>query len=146
MFEGGALKLDAAQQTSKVIEGATPIASSTVETITSADPAVLAGSGGIFLIPVCNKTKGGGTRASVSESILAENVKSQDEELKAANERIRQLEGQFADTHDMVRQLKETCETATGSNTIWPELDTGQNDGRASRIASTYQSTIWHRN
>ncbi|KAM7475409.1 hypothetical protein LguiB_022652 [Lonicera macranthoides] len=41
---------DAAQQTSKVIEGATPIASSTVETITSADPAVLAGSGGALFL------------------------------------------------------------------------------------------------
>ncbi|KAM7461125.1 hypothetical protein LguiA_029246 [Lonicera macranthoides] len=41
---------DAAQQTSKVIGGATPIASSTVETITSADPAVLAGSGGALFL------------------------------------------------------------------------------------------------
>ncbi|KAM7463021.1 hypothetical protein LguiA_031142 [Lonicera macranthoides] len=41
---------DAAQQTSKVIGGATPIASSTVETITSADPAVVAGSGGALFL------------------------------------------------------------------------------------------------
>ncbi|KAM7499264.1 hypothetical protein LguiA_023678 [Lonicera macranthoides] len=42
--------MDAAQQTCKVIGGATPIASSTVETITSADPAVLAGSGGTLFL------------------------------------------------------------------------------------------------
>ncbi|KAM7466296.1 hypothetical protein LguiB_013858 [Lonicera macranthoides] len=66
-----------------------------------------------------------------SESILAEKVKSQEEELKsqeeelksqkeeltAVNERIRQLEGQYADIREMVRQLKETPEAATGSNT-----------------------------
>ena len=39
---------DAAQQTAKVIEGAKPIASSTVETISSADPVSIAGAGRIF--------------------------------------------------------------------------------------------------
>ncbi|KAM7517792.1 hypothetical protein LguiB_016754 [Lonicera macranthoides] len=39
--------------------------------------------------------------------------------LQAASERIRQLEGQYADIHEIVRQLKETRETATGSNTSW---------------------------
>ncbi|KAM7493017.1 hypothetical protein LguiB_027626 [Lonicera macranthoides] len=73
----------------------------------------------------------GGARVTTSESILAEKVKSQEEqlkfqdeqiksqkeELKAAKECIRELQGQFADIHDMVRQLKETREGATGSNT-----------------------------
>ncbi|KAM7466017.1 hypothetical protein LguiB_013579 [Lonicera macranthoides] len=59
----------------------------------------------------------GGVRASTSESILAKQLKSQDEQLKAANERIRQLEGQYTDIHEMVRQLKETHEAATGLNT-----------------------------
>ncbi|XP_065872781.1 calcium sensing receptor, chloroplastic [Euphorbia lathyris] len=41
---------DAAQQTSKVIEGVKPVASSTVDTILAADPVVIAGTGGaIFL-------------------------------------------------------------------------------------------------
>ena len=40
----------AAQQTTKVIEEAKPIASSTVETITSADPVVIVGTAGaVFL-------------------------------------------------------------------------------------------------
>jgi len=72
----------------------------------------------------------GGARAFASESILAEKVKSQDEQLKsqnekiqsqdeklqAANERIRQLEGQYTNMHEILRQLKEFREAATGSN------------------------------
>ncbi|KAM7502693.1 hypothetical protein LguiB_001597 [Lonicera macranthoides] len=58
-------------------------------------------------------------RVSASELILAEKVKSQEEQLQVANERIRQLEGQYADIHEIVRQLKETRETVTGSNTSW---------------------------
>ncbi|KAF3622852.1 Calcium sensing receptor, chloroplastic [Capsicum annuum] len=42
--------VDAAQQTSKVIEGAKPIASSTVETISSTDPTVIAVAGGILFL------------------------------------------------------------------------------------------------
>ncbi|PHU23893.1 Calcium sensing receptor, chloroplastic [Capsicum chinense] len=42
--------VDAAQQTSKVIEGAKPIASSTVETISSTDPAVIAVAGGSLFL------------------------------------------------------------------------------------------------
>lgn len=42
--------VDAAQQTSKVIEGAKPIASSTVETISSTDPAVIAVAGGTLFL------------------------------------------------------------------------------------------------
>lgn len=42
--------VDAAQQTSKVIEGAKPIASSTVETISSADPAIIAVAGGTLFL------------------------------------------------------------------------------------------------
>ncbi|XP_009762078.1 calcium sensing receptor, chloroplastic [Nicotiana sylvestris] len=42
--------VDAAQQTSKVIEGAKPIASSTVETISSADPAIIAVAGGSLFL------------------------------------------------------------------------------------------------
>ncbi|XP_061365184.1 calcium sensing receptor, chloroplastic [Gastrolobium bilobum] len=41
---------DAAQQTTKVIEGAKPIASSTVETISSSDPTVIAGTAGALFI------------------------------------------------------------------------------------------------
>lgn len=41
---------DAAQQTTKVIEGAKPIASSTMETITSSDPTVIAGTAGALFI------------------------------------------------------------------------------------------------
>ncbi|KAK7388804.1 hypothetical protein VNO78_23631 [Psophocarpus tetragonolobus] len=41
---------DAAQQTSKVIEVAKPIASSTVETISSSDPAVIAGTAGALFV------------------------------------------------------------------------------------------------
>ncbi|XP_059303791.1 calcium sensing receptor, chloroplastic [Lycium ferocissimum] len=41
---------DAAQQTSKVIEGAKPIASSTVETISSTDPVVIAVAGGTLFL------------------------------------------------------------------------------------------------
>ena len=72
----------------------------------------------------------GVARAFPSESILAEKVKSQDEQLKsqnekiqsqdeklqAANERICQLEGQYTDIHDIVSQLKEFREAAIGSN------------------------------
>lgn len=42
--------VDAAQQTSKVIEGAKPIATSTVETISSTDPAVIAVAGGTLFL------------------------------------------------------------------------------------------------
>lgn len=42
--------VDAAQQTSKVIEGAKPIASSTVETISSTDPAIIAVAGGSLFL------------------------------------------------------------------------------------------------
>lgn len=42
--------VDAAQQTSKVIEDAQPIASSTVDTISSADPTVIVGTGGALFI------------------------------------------------------------------------------------------------
>lgn len=41
---------DAAQQTSKVIEGAKPIASTTVESILSADPTLIVGTGGALFI------------------------------------------------------------------------------------------------
>lgn len=41
---------DAAQQTSKVIEVAKPIASSTAETIASTDPVVLVGAGGVLFV------------------------------------------------------------------------------------------------
>lgn len=41
---------DAAQQTTKVIEGAKPIASTTVETISSSDPTVIAGTAGALFI------------------------------------------------------------------------------------------------
>lgn len=48
--------VDAAQQTTKVIEVAKPIASSTVETISSAEPIVIVGTAGAlflayFLVP-----------------------------------------------------------------------------------------------
>ncbi|KAM7519341.1 hypothetical protein LguiB_018303 [Lonicera macranthoides] len=70
----------------------------------------------------------GGARVSPSQSILVEELKSQKEkvieelksqkeELKEAKERICQLEGQFAEFHDVMRQLRETREAATGSNT-----------------------------
>uniref|UniRef100_A0A7N0SVZ9 Rhodanese domain-containing protein n=1 Tax=Kalanchoe fedtschenkoi TaxID=63787 RepID=A0A7N0SVZ9_KALFE len=42
--------VDAAQQTTKVIEDAQPIASSTVETISSADPTVIVGAGGALFL------------------------------------------------------------------------------------------------
>lgn len=41
---------DAAQQTTKVIDGAKPIATSTVETISSAEPIVILGAGGALLL------------------------------------------------------------------------------------------------
>lgn len=41
---------DAAQQTTKVIDVAKPIATSTVETIFSAEPAVILGTGGALVI------------------------------------------------------------------------------------------------
>ncbi|CAI8610181.1 unnamed protein product [Vicia faba] len=41
---------DAAQQTTKVIEGAKPIASSTLDTITSSDPTVIAGTAGALFV------------------------------------------------------------------------------------------------
>lgn len=41
---------DAAQQTTKVIEAVKPIASSTVETIFSAEPLTLAGSAGALFV------------------------------------------------------------------------------------------------
>ncbi|KAE9609668.1 putative Rhodanese-like domain-containing protein [Lupinus albus] len=41
---------DAAEQTTKVIEGAKPIASTTVETISSSDPTVIAGTAGALFI------------------------------------------------------------------------------------------------
>lgn len=41
---------DAAQQTTKVIEVAKPIASSTAETIASADPVVIVGTGGALFL------------------------------------------------------------------------------------------------
>ncbi|KAK7265053.1 hypothetical protein RJT34_32669 [Clitoria ternatea] len=41
---------DAAQQTTKVIEVAKPIASSTVETITSSDPTVIVGTAGVLFV------------------------------------------------------------------------------------------------
>ncbi|XP_058732872.1 calcium sensing receptor, chloroplastic [Vicia villosa] len=41
---------DAAQQTTKVIEGAKPIASSTMDTITSSDPTVIAGTAGALFV------------------------------------------------------------------------------------------------
>ncbi|KAM7481553.1 hypothetical protein LguiB_006136 [Lonicera macranthoides] len=71
-----------------------------------------------------NDADGAAFDGVASESILAEKVKSQEEKVKsqeeqltAANERIRQLAGQYADIREMVRQLKETPEEATGSNT-----------------------------
>ena len=42
--------VDTAQQTTKVIEGAKPIASATVETISSSDPTVIAGTAGALFI------------------------------------------------------------------------------------------------
>ena len=41
---------DAAKQTTTVIEGAKPIASSTIETISSSDPIVIAASSGALLL------------------------------------------------------------------------------------------------
>ncbi|WCJ35472.1 Calcium sensing receptor chloroplastic [Euphorbia peplus] len=41
---------DAAQQTSKVIEGVRPVASSTVDTILAADPVVIAATGGAIFV------------------------------------------------------------------------------------------------
>lgn len=41
---------DAAQQTTKVINEAQPIATSTVKTISSAEPVVILGAGGAFVI------------------------------------------------------------------------------------------------
>jgi hypothetical protein len=41
---------DAAQQTSKVIEGAKPIASSTIEYISTADPVVIVGTAGALFL------------------------------------------------------------------------------------------------
>ncbi|KAG8387952.1 hypothetical protein BUALT_Bualt02G0074700 [Buddleja alternifolia] len=41
---------DAAQQTTKVIDGAKPIATSTVETISSAEPVVILGTGGALIL------------------------------------------------------------------------------------------------
>ncbi|KAL4276123.1 hypothetical protein AHAS_Ahas20G0175700 [Arachis hypogaea] len=42
--------VDTAQQTTKVIEGAKPIASTTVKTISSSDPTVISGTGGALFI------------------------------------------------------------------------------------------------
>ncbi|KAI5416469.1 calcium sensing receptor, chloroplastic [Lathyrus oleraceus] len=50
VFTAAKTVADAAQQTTKVIEGAKPIASSTMETITSSDPTVIAGTAGALFV------------------------------------------------------------------------------------------------
>ncbi|KAM7517674.1 hypothetical protein LguiB_016636 [Lonicera macranthoides] len=57
--------------------------------------------------------------ASNHFQIIVRSIFKSMDRISAANERIRQLEGQYADIHESVRQLKETRETATGSNTNW---------------------------
>ncbi|XP_004508601.1 calcium sensing receptor, chloroplastic [Cicer arietinum] len=50
VFTAAKTVADAAQQTTKVIEGAKPIASSTIDTISSSDPTVIAGTAGALFI------------------------------------------------------------------------------------------------
>ncbi|KAM7473995.1 hypothetical protein LguiB_021238 [Lonicera macranthoides] len=75
----------------------------------------------------------GGVRACASIPIEAK--------LQVANKRIHQLEGQFADIQEMMRQLKDTREATSGSNTSQSaniddghEIDDGNQDDVAKKL------------